>query len=63
MELDAILQQLYLERQRLEETINCLQCLRGENHGIRIAPKTRGRKSMGPEERRQVSGRMRLRQL
>jgi len=57
MDLQEILQQLNRERERIERTIAAIEELAaGELAPVR---KRRGRKSMGVEERRQVSARMR----
>jgi hypothetical protein len=61
IDLRNVLKDLYTERKRLEHVITALETLQhGSAAGLPPQKKTnRGRKSMGAEERRQVSGRMR----
>jgi hypothetical protein len=53
MDLNKVINELYAERNRLTETISALEKLLDTQ-----ALERRGRKSMGTEERRQVSMRM-----
>lgn len=58
MNLQNIIQELLAEKARLEVTITALESLAATSNGD-IAPATRrGRKSMGEDERRAVSERM-----
>ncbi len=60
MDLYNIIQQLYEERERIEQVIRSLEELLAEEAAqVEAAPKRRGRKSMSQEERREVSKRMR----
>jgi hypothetical protein len=55
------LQELYLQKQKLERVISSLEELRISGNtmtGIHAAVKRRGRKAMGIEERQEVSRRM-----
>ncbi len=59
MDLDQAIRALLEEKKRLDHLIAVLEELeRGSNHIQTPARKRRGRKSMRPEERRQVSERM-----
>jgi len=59
MELGDAIQQLQAEKQRIERAIALLEQLqRNQGRSSTVAPKRRGRKSMGSEERREVSARM-----
>ena len=61
MDLQKTIQELQFQKQRLERTIAGLEELqKGDGGGGRVAvqAKRRGRKSMGPEERQDVSRRM-----
>ena len=58
--LDAI-QKLYAEKESLAKAIAALEALQGAADGIQAptpARSKRGRKSMAPEERQEVSARM-----
>jgi hypothetical protein len=62
MDLFKLIQDLNAERDRLERVINSLQDLQ-RSSGLDIPPapdggKRRGRRSMGSEERQEVSARM-----
>ena len=58
MDLDIVIRELRLERERLNNTIQLLETLL-EVDAEPVSPKKRaGRKSMGPEERRLVSERL-----
>ena len=61
IDLRKVLKDLYTQRERLEHVIASLEALQeGSTAGLPTHKKTnRGRKSMGPEERREVSERMR----
>ena len=56
MDLDKTLRELYEEKKRLDRAIARLEERRAEQQQPKRS--TRGRKSMGPEERLQVSARM-----
>jgi hypothetical protein len=60
MDLQKTIQELQFQKQRLERTIAELEQLQNGDGGDRVAvqAKRRGRKSMGPEERQDVSRRM-----
>jgi len=59
MDVREALQQLYAEKKRLEDVIASLELLVKNSESESVAPRSRrGRKSMGPEERRKVSERM-----
>jgi hypothetical protein len=59
MELGDAIQQLQAEKQRIERAIAMLEQLhRNQGSSKAVARKRRGRKSMGSEERREVSARM-----
>lgn len=61
IDLRKVLKDLYTQRERLEHVITSLEALQQGSAGELPALKktNRGRKSMGPEERREVSERMR----
>ena len=61
IDLRKVLKDLYTQRERLEHVITSLEALQqGSAPGLPPQKKTnRGRKSMGAEERREVSERMR----
>ena len=61
IDLRKVLKDLYTQRERLEHVITSLEALQqGSAAGLPREKKTnRGRKSMGAEERREVSDRMR----
>jgi hypothetical protein len=59
MELGDAIQQLQAEKKRIERLIALLEQLhRNQGCSSAVALKRRGRKSMGSEERREVSARM-----
>jgi len=60
MDLQKTIQELQFQKQRLEHTIAELEQLQNGDGGGRVAvqAKRRGRRSMGPEERQDVSRRM-----
>jgi hypothetical protein len=60
MDLQKAIQELQFQKQRLERTIAELEQLQNGDGGGRVAvqAKRHGRKSMGPEERQDVSRRM-----
>jgi hypothetical protein len=60
MDLFKIIRELYEERQRIEEAIARLEALpsRGRKELPAALPRRRGRKSMDPAERLEVSRRM-----
>ena len=55
MDLDAVLRELFREWKRLNRAISRLEAQQRE---IIFKPRRRGRQSMGPEERAEVSRRM-----
>ena len=61
MDLHEAIRQLLIERKQVERAIAMLEELQNTHVGgsIPLLQKRRGRKSMGLEERRQVSARMR----
>jgi hypothetical protein len=60
MDLQETIRQLKIEKQRIEDAIAQLEQLQGRGGADPIAaPKRRGRKSMPPQERREVAERMR----
>ena len=59
MELGDAVQQLQAQKQKIERVIALLEELqRNQDCSSEVALKRRGRKSMGSEERREVSARM-----
>ena len=60
MDLQDTIRRLKIEKERLEHAIAHLEELQrgGGSHFPQIMPKRRGRKSMSPDERREVSERM-----
>jgi hypothetical protein len=52
------IEQLYAERDRIQQAIATLEQFQQENNTPEPAPSTRGRKSMGAEERTAVAERM-----
>ncbi|HTQ54979.1 MAG TPA: hypothetical protein VMI94_10995 [Bryobacteraceae bacterium] len=56
MDLNKAIRDLYQELEKLNEVIAALEQF--ESTGTMPAPRRRGRKSMGEEERQQVSERM-----
>ena len=60
MDLQETIRLLKNEKERLEHAIALLEELQrgGGGHFPQIMPKRRGRKSMSPDERREVSARM-----
>jgi hypothetical protein len=59
MDLTRILEQLYAERDRIQQAIVTLEQFQQEKNAAVTAASTRGRKSMGAEERNAVAERMR----
>ena len=59
MDLSKTIAELYEEKTRLDRVIASLEQLGQETFPISIAVSRRGRKFMSPEERREVSERMR----
>jgi len=60
MDLTSAIRELYEEKEKLEQTISLLERLQQSSHSIVVKARgKRGRKFMGPEERKQVSERMR----
>ncbi len=61
MDLHETIRQLKIEKEKIERAILQLEQLQGDHFpsgaGL-VLPKRRGRKAMGPEERREVSERM-----
>jgi hypothetical protein len=59
MDLQETIRQLQVQKRRIEVVIANLEELQGTHGGGNfVIPKRRGRKSMGPEERRQISDRI-----
>jgi len=58
MDLQKAIQELYSERERIDEVIHSLEQFLSTN-GTGLPRRRRGRKSMGAEERQVVSERMR----
>jgi hypothetical protein len=58
VDLTRIIQQLYAERHRVRQAIAALEQFQQETNTAVPAHRTRGRKSMGTEERRMVAERM-----
>lgn len=59
MDIAAVLQELYLQKERLEKAIAALEDLQATPTSVGVlGGKRRGRKSMGAEERQEVSRRM-----
>jgi hypothetical protein len=60
MDLRKAIEDLSRERKRLESAIDALEKIerRGEDRALSQPPKRRGRKYMKPEERKEVSERM-----
>ncbi len=58
MDIQETIRQLQLERERIDAAIACLQELEAGASTSGSLKKRRGRKSMPPEERREVSDRM-----
>ena len=60
MDLQTAIRELYAEKERIDRVIASLeQYLQGTGPGPGPERRRRGRKSMGPEERLEVSARMR----
>ena len=61
IDLQKVLKDLYTQRERLEHVITSLEALQQGSGAVLPSQKrtNRGRKSMGAEERREVSERMR----
>jgi len=59
MDLRKTIAELYEEKTRLEKVIASLEQLGEEHYPVSIAAPRRGRKFMSPEERLEVSERMR----
>ena len=62
VDVDALIENLRADVERIRRAIVCLEYLRDEMLGVRTGPvrtrDRRGRKSMGVEERKEVSARM-----
>lgn len=58
MNLTEIIRNLYIEKARVEKSIEALEILNSDQGAGPLAPRRRGRKSMGAAERDQVSERM-----
>ena len=58
MDLHPILHFLYAEKEKVEKAIAALEQLQANSSDTAVTPKRAGRKSMGEEERRKVSARM-----
>lgn len=59
MDLSKTIAELYQEKSRLDRVIASLEQLGVEPFPVAVATSRRGRKFMNPEERREVSERMR----
>ncbi|MBI2687784.1 MAG: hypothetical protein HYX27_15850 [Acidobacteria bacterium] len=59
MDLQKAINELYEEKERIDGVIASLEQYLHRNSGTVIPKRRRGRKSMGPEERQEVSARMR----
>jgi hypothetical protein len=60
MDLEETIRQLQVQKRQFDIAIANLEQLQGKDGGGNVVmPDRRGRKSMGPEERRQVSDRIR----
>jgi hypothetical protein len=59
MDLSNTIAELYEEKARLDKVIASLEQLAADAAPLRFIPQRRGRKFMSPQERRQVSERMR----
>lgn len=59
-ELERSIAALEAKRQRIDEAIRLLREVAGDLNTAPFPKGKRGRKSMGPEERKQVSARMKL---
>jgi hypothetical protein len=60
MDLQETIRQLQIQRRQIDVAIANLEDLQGTHDGGNfVIPSRRGRKSMGPEERQQVSDRIR----
>lgn len=59
MDLSRIIHDLRVQKQEIERAIARLEQLQRSAHEGGPLPRRRGRKSMGPEERRKVSERIR----
>ena len=64
MDLSKALQELYAEKEKLEQSIALLEQLQNSNGNSSVprhsGKSRRGRRTMGLEERREVSARMRV---
>ena len=58
MDVSVLLRNLYIEKENIERAIAALEALQGICPSQEPVSKRRGRKAMGPEERRRVSARM-----
>ncbi len=58
MDLTEIIRNLYTEKAKVEDSIAALEALESTHSGVVSSVRRRGRKSMGAEERQQVSERM-----
>ena len=58
MDLQKAIRELYEEKERIDEVIASLEQYL-LTKGVSVGKRKRGRKSMGPEEREEVSARMR----
>lgn len=59
MDLQKAIRELYEEKERIEGVIASLEQYLRTNGAVVVTKRKRGRKSMSPEERREVSARMR----
>ncbi|HEU0119109.1 MAG TPA: hypothetical protein VFQ91_01205 [Bryobacteraceae bacterium] len=59
MDLQKAIRELYEEKERIEGVIASLEQYLRTNGAVVAAKRKRGRKSMSPEERQEVSARMR----
>lgn len=59
MDLQKAIRELYEEKERIEGVIASLEQYLQTNGAVTVIKRKRGRKSMSPEERQEVSARMR----
>ena len=59
MDLQQAIRELYDEKERIDGVIASLEQYLKRSGAVAIPKRRRGRKSMGPEERQEVSARMR----
>jgi len=59
MDLQKAIRELYEEKERIDSVIASLEQYLKTEGSVLVSKRKRGRKSMGPEERQEVSARMR----